>query len=180
MQGSSLKDIEAATLSDTFWQVAIPQNLCNTSTNNPSYLVYLAAQVAMNDISLLSNNLQVRDLLLTASDVHHVFPKDYLKSLGYERGKYNQVANYAFLDAQVNKSIGKKAPTVYFREALAQCDTGIITCGSITDRDVLMKNLQMNCIPLEVFDMDESRYGEFLEKRRELMAQKIRNHYESL
>ncbi len=177
---STLKDIEAATLSDTFWQVAIPQNLCNTSTNNPSYLVYLAAQVAMNDISLLSNNLQVRDLLVTASDVHHVFPKDYLKSLGYERGKYNQVANYAFLDAQVNKSIGKKAPTVYFREALTQCDTGIITCGSITNRDVLMKNLQMNCIPLEVFDMDESRYGEFLEKRRKLMAQKIRNHYESL
>jgi len=103
-----------------------------------------------------------------------------VKSLGYERGKYNQVANYAFLDAQINKSIRKKAPTVYFQEALAQCDTGIITCGSITDRDALMKNLQMNCIPLEIFGMDESRYDEFLKKRRVLMAQKIRKHYESL
>lgn len=69
---------------------------------------------------------------------------------------------------------------VYFQDALTQCDTGIIKCGSITDRDVLIKNLQMNCIPQDIFDMDERRYGEFLEKRRVLMAQKIRKHYESL
>lgn len=176
----TLKDIEDATLSDTFWNVALVQGLQYTSTNNPVYLVYLAAQVMMNDVSLLSNNITIRDLILTTGDVHHIFPKAYLKANGYEKSKYNQEANYAYLDTQVNKSIGKDAPCVYFKKAFEQCETGNIECGSITNKQILMNNLKMNCIPEDVVDMDESRYEEFLEKRRVLMAQKIRDYYHML
>lgn len=176
---ATLRDIEAATLSETFWEIAVVQNLMVTSTNNPTYLVYLAAQVMMNDISLLSNNVLVRELI-DGGDVHHIFPKEYLKANGYEKSLYNQEGNYAFLDTQVNKSIGKKAPNVYFPEARKQCETGIITIGSITDCDQLMDNLRTNCIPEEVFEMDHTRYAEFLEKRRVLMAKKIREYYEAL
>lgn len=175
----TLQDIEAANLSDTFWNIAVVQNLIVTSTNNPTYLIYLAAQVMMNDVSLLSNNVLVRELI-DGGDVHHVFPKEYLKANGYEKSMYNQDGNYAFLDTQVNKSIGKKAPNVYFPEARKQCETGVITIGSITDYDQLMENLKINCVPEEVFDMDHTRYSEFLEKRRVMMAQKIRKYYESL
>ena len=59
----TLQNIEAATLSETFWNVAVVQNLIMTSTNNPTYLVFLAAQVMMNDVSLLSNNVLVRELI---------------------------------------------------------------------------------------------------------------------
>ncbi len=176
---STLRDIEAATLSETFWDIAVVQNLMVTSTNNPTYLIYLAAQVMMNDVSLLSNNVLVRELI-DGGDVHHIFPKDYLKSNGFEKSLYNQEGNYAFLDTQVNKSIGKKAPNEYFHEALEQCKTGIITIGSITDYDQLMANLKTNCIPTDVFEMDYTRYSEFLEKRRAMMAKKIRKYYESL
>ena len=175
----TLQDIEAANLSDTFWNVALVQNLIVTSTNNPTYLIYLAAQVMMNDVSLLSNNVLVRELI-DGGDVHHIFPKEYLKANGYEKSMYNQEGNYAFLDTQVNKSIGKKAPNVYFPEARKQCETGVITIGSITDCEQLMKNLKTNCVPEEVFDMDHTRYAEFLEKRRVLMAKKIRKYYELL
>ncbi len=176
---ATLRDIEAATLSETFWNIAVVQNLMVASTNNPTYLIYLAAQVMMNDVSLLSNNVLVRELI-DGGDVHHIFPKEYLKDYHYEKSMYNQEANYAFLDTQVNKSIGKKAPNAYFPEAKKQCETGIITIGSITDFNQLMENLRTNCVPEEVFDMDHARYTEFLEKRRMMMAKKIRKYYEML
>lgn len=176
---ATLKNMEDATLSDTFWNVAVVQNLNVTSTVNPTFLVYLAAQIVADDVSLLSNNITVR-FLIEGGDVHHIFPKEYLKQNHIEKSKYNQVANYAYLDSQVNKSIGKKAPNEYFPEAKAQCQTKTITIGSITDHDQLLENLRINCVPSDVFDMDHTRYDEFLQKRRVMMAQKIRDYYESL
>lgn len=177
---ATLEGIEAATLSDNFWDVALVQDLGYTSTNNPAYLVYLAAQVYFNDMSLLSNSITVRDLIDIAGDVHHIFPKEYLKSNDFSRNLYNQNANYAYLDTQVNKSIGKKAPNEYFAEAVKQCETKQITCGSITDIDALRSNLEANCIPFSVCEMDHTRYEEFLTERRKRMAKKIKDYYYSL
>lgn len=176
----ALEDIEAALLSDNFWDVKVVQDLAYTSTVNPTYLVYLAAQVANNDLSLLSNNITVRDLIEISGDIHHIFPKEYLKSNGYNKNLYNQDANYAYLDTQVNKSIGKQAPCEYFAKALKQCDTKEIECGSITELDALKANLEANCIPFEACSMTHESYEEFLDKRRNLMAKKIKNFYYSL
>lgn len=177
---ATLNDIEAATLSENFWDVAVVQDLAYTSTINPTYLVYLAAQVYVNDMSLLSNNISVRYLIEMAGDVHHIFPKEYLKASGFSRNLYNQNANYAYLDTQVNKSIGKKSPHQYFMEAVTQCDTHIITCGSITDVDVLKNNLEENCIPFDVCNMNHTDYEAFLAERRKRMALKIKDYYYSL
>ena len=176
----TLENMEAAILSDNFWNVAIVQNLAYSSTINPTYLVYLAAQVAMNDMSLLSNNISVRYLIETAGDVHHIFPKEYLKSNGFEKNEYNQDANYAYLDTQVNKSIGKKAPCEYLAEAIAQCETKVVTCGSITDLEQLKNNLKANCVPFETCSQDYTAYSDFLNERRKLMAEKIKKYYYSL
>lgn len=175
-----LQDIEAATLSDNFWNVKVVQDLEYTSTNNPTFLVFLAAQITRNDISLLSNNVSVRELVLLGEDIHHIFPKDYLKKLGHEKSSYNQDANYVYLDKPVNQSIGNKAPNVYFEEAFNQCDTKQIRVGAIVDKKQLIDNLNMNCIPENVRYMDESNYAEFLEQRRKMMAQKIKEYYYSL
>lgn len=176
----TLESIEAAILSENFWNVAVVQNLAYTSTINPTYLVYLAAQVSNNDLSLLSHNITVRYLIELAGDVHHIFPKEYLKGNNFSRNLYNQNANYAYLDTQVNKSIGKKAPHEYLGAAVQQCETKKITCGSITDLGLLRQNLAANCIPFEACDMDYTRYEEFLVERRKRMAQKIRDYYERL
>lgn len=177
---NALKSIEDATLSDNFWDVRVVQDLSYTSTINPTYLVYLAAQVAGNDKSLLSNTITVKDLIEVAGDVHHIFPKEYLKSAGYDRNLYNQNANYAYLDAQVNKSIGKQAPFEYFAKAVQQCQTKQIMCGSITDLEMLKANLAENCIPFETAEMSHIDYNTFLDQRRKLMAQKIKNYYYGL
>lgn len=176
----TLNDIEAATLSDSFWNVALVQDLCYTSTNNPTYMVYLAAQVMKNDLSLLSTNVTVRELILLGGDIHHIFPKEYLKSNGYEKSQYNQEGNYVYLDRPVNISIGKKSPKEYFSLAFKQCETKEIVCGSIVDKQQLLDNLRSNCIPETIFDMEEDRYQEFLSERRQLMAQKIKEYYYSL
>jgi hypothetical protein len=175
-----LKSIEDAILSENFWNVAVPQNLTMTSTNNPTYLVYLAAQVYFNDISLLSTNITVRELISLGGDVHHVFPKQYLINNHFSKNQYNQDGNYAYLDRPVNESIGKRAPNDYFNVALKQCSTKVAECGSIIDEEQLYANLSANCIPEDVFSMGHEKYELFLEKRRLLMAKKIRKYYENL
>ena len=175
----ALKNIEDATLSDNFWNVALVQNLSYASSLNPTYLTYLAAQVRKVESSLLSNT-PVSELINFGGDVHHIFPKKYLMEHGFDRTQYNQTANYAYLDTPVNISIGKKAPKDYFSLALQQCGGEQAKCGSIMNEEDLRANLAINCIPEDVFDMDYTRYAEFLEKRRALMAAKIRKYYEGL
>lgn len=175
----ALKNIEDATLSDNFWNVALVQNLSYASSLNPTYLTYLAAQVRKVESSLLSNT-PVSELINFGGDVHHIFPKKYLMEHGFDRTQYNQTANYAYLDTPVNISIGKKAPKDYFSLALQQCGGEQAKCGSIMNEEDLRANLAINCIPEDVFDMDYTRYAEFLEKRRTLMAAKIRKYYEGL
>ena len=177
---TALRNIEEAILSENFWSVQIPQDLTNTSTNNPTYLVYLAAQVYFNDMSLLSQNITIRTLIEQGGDIHHIFPKQYLIDNKFDKNLYNQDANFAFLDTPMNVSIGKKAPSEYFKLAFEQCLTGKIVCGSITDLEILKENLVMNCIPEEIVNMTHENYREFLENRRHLMAKKIKDFYYSL
>lgn len=111
---ATLQAIEDATLSEAFWNVQLVQNLESTSTINPTYQVYLAAQVYFNETSLLSNNIGIKELIDLGGDVHHIFPKQYLKEQGLEKNQYNQNANYVYLDRPVNESIGKLPPYEYF------------------------------------------------------------------
>lgn len=175
-----LKDIEAAELSDNFWNIGLVQDLETTSTTNPVFQVYLAAQIYFKDISLLSSNVPVSELITLGGDIHHIFPKKFLIEHGVDKSKYNQEGNYAYLDRPVNESIGKKAPKDYFGKALVQCDTKKAEVGSIIDKDELMRNLAANCIPTDVFDMEFCDYERFLNERRKLMAAKIRRYYETL
>ncbi|MCQ2329306.1 MAG: DUF262 domain-containing protein [Paludibacteraceae bacterium] len=176
-----LKEIEDAELSENFWNIALVQNLSYTSTNNPTYLVFLAAQVFFNDVSFLSNNVPVRELISLGGDVHHIFPKQYLIDNGLDKTQYNQEANYVFLDRPVNISIGKKAPNIYLKDVKQRClDNLPNQSGLINSIDNFYANLETNCVPVETLDMDYISYDEFLAKRRKLMADKIKKYYNSL
>lgn len=120
-------------------------------------------------------------MITVAGDVHHIFPREYLKKNGFnDRWQYNQVANYAYLDTGVNISVGMKAPNEYFSAAFQQCDSGDITVGTITDRTVLTDNLAANCIPNGIESMTAADYPEFMRQRRVMMAKKIKEYYYSL
>ena len=176
-----IEENESASLSDAFWNVGLVQSLETSSVSSPFLNIYLAAQVFFGDRSLLSNSSKVADLISIAGDVHHIFPKEYLKQNGItDKTRYNQVANYAYLDTGINISIGKRAPSDYFSVALAQCTTGVVEVGTITKQEEFWDNLKSNCIPNEIADMSANDYPVFLQKRREMMAAKIREYYYSL
>lgn len=118
----------------------------------------------LKDMSLLSNNISVEDLINIQGDVHHIFPKAYLKRKYYSKNLYNQDANYAYLDTQVNKSISDRSPKEYFAEAIKQCETKKPVCGSIIYIEQLKENLSENCIPWEATSWDADNFNEFLDK----------------
>ena len=176
-----LTEVEASALSDTFWTVTLPQNLESSSINTPAFNTFIAAQINLNCNSLFENGIKVSDLITIAGDVHHIFPRAYLKANGVDsKTKYNQVANYIYLDPQVNKAISDNAPCVYFAQANKQCETKEITLGNISDETLLAINLAENCIPANIAEMDVSSYDTFLIERRKMMAQLIEKYYKGL
>lgn len=174
-------EVEASELSDNFWNITLPQNLETSSVNSPSFNAFLAAQINLNCNSMLMNGTKISDLISISGDVHHIFPRAYLQSSGItSKTKYNQVANYVYLDTQVNKAIGDDAPCVYFGSVKSQCDSKDIKLGNISDENLLRTNLKENCIPEEVFEMTTADYDDFLQKRRKLMAKMIEEYYKGL
>lgn len=174
-------EIEASALSDNFWRITLPQNLETSSVNSPAFNTFIAAQINLNCNFMLMNGTKVADLVTISGDVHHIFPRAYLKSNGVDnKTKYNQVANYIYLDTQVNKAISDDSPCIYFKKAKAQCETKQILLGNISDENLLKSNLEENCIPANIFDMNVSDYDKFLQERRKLMATLIEKYYKGL
>lgn len=175
-----LHDTERADLSDAFWEAALVQSM-NTSVASSPYLhVFWAAQVKANDPGFLSRDIKVQDLISQRGDIHHVFPRQYLKNGGMKRERYNQIGNYAYTQSEINIQVGNKAPKVYFAEMKEQCNAGPHKYGGIRDLETLKANMEANCIPDSIFDMAIDHYDQFLEERRTLMARKIRDYYRSL
>ena len=72
------------------------------------------------------------------------------------------------------------APCDYMKAMLEQVAGGDLVYGGITDADDLNRNLAENCIPEGFEKMDIWDYAMFLEQRRTLMAQYIRDYYKQL
>ena len=172
-----MAEVEAAELSNTFWDVGLPQQMNTSVASSPYFKIYLAAQVHANDNGFLSRDITVRDLIMHRGDVHHLFPKNYLRKFDLNRGKYNQIANYVMMQSEINIAIGDKSPSEYFAELLEQCNNGPAVYGAITDPEVMQENFAMHCIPVGMEDKNIDHYDEFLYERRKLMAAKIRDYY---
>lgn len=178
---SFYEEVAQSQLSDTFWEVNLPQALNTTSTRTGAWLVYLASQVRSANNTLFTNGVKVSDVVATIGDIHHIFPKNYLKKeLDAQKGLYNQVANYAYLEKRINIKIADKRPGDYFTEALNACAEDTAYFGDIAKVDDLYANMAENCIPEDIFDMGAKDYREFLSKRRQLMAAKIRDYFKGL
>lgn len=172
-----LNEVEEAHLSEAFWNAELIQKLRTSVASSPIFNVFLAAQCKLNDRGFLSKDITVRELVELKGDIHHIFPKDYLKKQGLTKGAYNQIANYVYMQSEVNIKVGNKSPKQYFNELIEQCNSGNIKYGAIENYNDLINNLKQNSIPETVFDMDFNSYNDFLEERRILMSKKIREYY---
>jgi len=178
--GEYLQEKEEGELSEAFWNASLPQSLDTSVASSPYFHVFLAAQVKANDKGFLSNDVLVGDLIELRGDIHHLFPKDYLKKHGLARGQYNQIANYVYMQSEVNVKVGNKPPVEYFgiiREQIKNDDRQI--SGIVSEQD-LLRNLEANCVPAGIMEMSIDDYPEFLLERRKLMSRKIKEYYFTL
>ncbi|MCK9426350.1 MAG: DUF262 domain-containing protein [Ignavibacteriaceae bacterium] len=175
-----LQNVESAELSEAFWDSSLVQSLDTSVSSSPFFNVYLAAQVRANDKGFLSRDISVDDLITHMGDIHHVFPKEYLKRNGLKRAEYNQIANYVYMQSEINIKIGSKAPNDYFSDILKQCEGDKLKYGSIDSKELLENNLVQNCIPVSIYELDVNSYEQFLIERRKLISSKIRDYYLNL
>lgn len=175
-----LESVEQAELSDSFWNFGLIQRLDTSVASSPVFHIYQAAQVKGQDKGFLSRDITVADIILYKGDIHHIFPKNYLKINNKSRGDYNQIANYVLMQQEINIAIGAKSPNIYFKELHEQCNGGKIKYGAIDTISELYDNLKTHCIPESIFDSSVDGYDTFLSERRKLMSEKIKKYYNSL
>lgn len=177
---SFIENTISAELSDAFWDYGLPQKMDTSVATSPFFCAFRAAQVKLNDRGFLSSDISVRELVEIKSDIHHLFPKDYLKKKGCTKGQYNQIANYVVCQSEINIAIGNKEPKEYFSKVQEQCRGGEPKYGNISNEEKLRENLRMNCIPEGLENMTYEHYGDFLVQRRKLMAQRIKEYFKGL
>ena len=91
------------------------------------------------------------------------------------------VLRFAISALTLASCAGKKAPKEYLNEAFDAIkgthDTSFKALKSETE---FLQNLEDNCIPVGILDMDYTQYQSFLEARRAKMTELIKQYYYSL
>ncbi|MEY5130207.1 MAG: hypothetical protein RL734_274 [Bacteroidota bacterium] len=175
-----LAEVENAELADAFWDFGLIQRLDTSVASSPVFHVYQAAQVKGQDKGFLSRDITVADIILYKGDIHHIFPKSFLRKNNLARGDYNQLGNYVLMQQEINIAIGAKSPNIYFKELQDQCSGGKMKYGAIDTYEELMENLKIHCIPESIFEADINSYDGFLQERRKMMSLKMKKYYQSL
>jgi len=155
---------------DDYFNLTLPSELNSAAAISPAWNGYIAAQIVLNNPMLFSNTPVSKYFIIGSSgtknaiDKHHIFPKHHLEQIGYTNDRdRNQLANFTYLDYTTNIDISDKPPAEYvnvYRQKLG--DEGY------------KKACEQNALPENFENME---YLEFLEKRRQLMAQIVRKAY---
>lgn len=176
-----VKNMEEGEFSDAFWNTVLVQRLDTSVSSSPYFLVFLMAQVKRGARGFLSSQINVQSLIEQRGDIHHIFPKKYLQKNGVNNRKdYNQIANYVYTQSEINIKIKDTAPRDYMSNMKSQISGAGSYYGNINNAEDLDANLSENCIPKDFVEMDVSNYNEFLSERRIMMAQYIKEYYQSL
>ena len=170
-----LDSLMANELTDDYWTINLPAALATSSARNPQLFAYFASQNRLG-ANVLFSHKKVADLIDPALrtkkkplERHHLFPRAWLEAnITREQTEINQMANYALLEWPENIDIGMTPPDQYVPGIRAR----------FVDQDTYWHHmLQDHALP-EGWEV--MPYPLFLEARRKLMAQIIRQGFESL
>lgn len=166
------RECQVALTSD-FWDITLPHLLATSSPRSPSLFAYDASLVLLEAPALyssikLSDHFDPTDKANKSSvERHHLFPKGYLKKMGItKRRDTDQIANYAYVEWLDNLKISDQAPTEY---------THLLK--DRFNQNALEMMLRLHALPV---DWENMEYNIFLEKRRVLIAQIIKEGYYKL
>ena len=160
-------------LTTDFWEVALPNELATSSARSPSLFAYEAALILL-DAPALFSEFKIGYMMDPSVspprkpiERHHLFPRGYLERLGISQTRdQNQIANYAYVEWLDNVAISDVAPSEYLPPMKSR----------FSETDV-QKMYRLHALPADWENLD---YKAFLEERRGLMAQIIREGYETL
>lgn len=170
---AKLKEVCNTTLTGDYWRITLPSLLATSASRSPSLFAYQAALI-MLDASVLFGDLKISTMVdpaitgtKSSIEQHHLFPRGYLEEIGIRDLKQiNQIANSAAVEWPANIKIGKLPPAVYVPD--------LDHAMSAAERK---RSYGWHALPHLWWEMP---YQEFLEKRRELMADVIRQSWERL
>ena len=91
---------------------------------------------------------------LSSLQVHHLFPKSLLYKKGYDKSEVNALANFTFLTQETNLSVSNRDPIEYF-EIYEKKNPSV---------------LESHWIPMDSELWQVDRYLDFLDARRQLLA----------
>lgn len=158
---------------DDYFRLTLPSEFNSSSATAPSWYGYIASINVLGYPMLFSTAPLSKYLILGASgtknaiDKHHIFPKHYLETIGYDDDRdRNQIANFTYLDYATNIDISDDPPIDYvgrYKEKLGEAGYKL-AC-------------EQNALP-ENFETLE--YMDFLAKRRVLMANTVKKAFEEL
>jgi hypothetical protein len=170
---ATLDGLVQDTFTEDYWNITFPNQLESSSIRTPAFNAYVAA-LNLLDAKVLFSKVKVSELLDPVSrankapiEVHHLFPKAFLKRSGItETRDTNQVANYALVEWSDNISITDSSPINYFPEYCKRYSA-----------EELAEMSYWHALP----DGRESMpYTEFLKSRRAAMARVVRDGFERL
>jgi len=163
-----------AALTNDYWNITLPTALAVSSGNSPAMYAYYASLVLLEAKALFST-MSVADTLDATTKApratierHHLFPRAFLREQGItEQRTVNQIANFALIEWGDNGKISDDAPSDYYPIMIEQVENK-------ADRIAMH---HWHALPDNWQNMP---YDQFLEKRREMMAQIVREAYEKL
>lgn len=160
-------DVITDNLTDEFWNLTLPNNLVAQTTQLTNWRIFQMSQIHAKSHAWLEKDKFTADTINEQGNIHHIFPKAYLRKNGFKQSKYNQVANYVWITQPRNLEIDDRAPKDY----MTDMETTKYHSG---------ENDQANAIPKDLNELDYHQYDHFLNERRKLMAQNIRRFFNSL
>lgn len=163
----------SAVFTQDYFNISLPEALATSAAISPAWNAYCAAQNILGTRVMFST-IPIRNLFSpgasgtrSAIEKHHLFPKEYLPSIGISDDKLrNQIANFTYIEWPENCAASDSAPAIYWPA---------LTSGMVVD--VIHQMCRENALP---DDWTSLSYPDFLEKRRKLMAEIIKKGYESL
>lgn len=167
---SHLQKVIDSALTNDFWSITLPNDLATAAARSPSWYAYCAA-LNLLDAQVLFSTMKVAELLdpvthakKASLERHHLFPKNYLQSIGIEDDRdRNQIANFALVEWTDNIEISDKPPAEYLATYQARY--------AKSDLDQLYKK---HALPPNWQNLN---YQDFLVERRKLMAEVIKEGF---
>jgi len=160
-------------MNESYFNVELINDLTSSSANSPIWFGYIASINILGTPMFFSNTPLSKywvlgsDGMKKSIDKHHIFPKQYLESIGISDDRdRNQIANFTYLDYNTNIDISDDAPALYV-------DRYKVKLGE----EAYSKACSDNALPIGFENME---YFDFLEQRRILMAGIIKKAFEQL